>query len=188
MRPPAVMAVLVVLLLCVGGCGSGSNDSSSATESAAQTEPNSTTTGEQTTVPANGSGSLDLRALKKSLDAELPGFLARADTTLAHSIDRTVGAKAKLSLLPRSVACLPGAKTPAIKDTHRYPFACIATATASGGGFTIQVRLGLVVIGVKGLCWRASNERIEAAGSQPVLIPREQALAPENVVSGCAHT
>ncbi len=185
MRAPVAAIAVLLALLAGAGCGPGSSDSSTTTATA---QP-ATTTGSTGGAAGGGPqspGSLDAAALTKSVERQMPVFLSRSDTTLVNSLQPVVGEGSDLKLVPNSVACLPGSQTPAIRDPQKYPFACIATVAASGGGLTIEVKLGLVVFSVRGVCWRASNERILATGTRPVLIPRTQALNPENVISGCA--
>jgi hypothetical protein len=158
--PIGALALCLVALLV--GCGGG---------------------GDQTTTA--GLGELTTNQIANSLEQRVAGFLARDDTTLANSLSRFIGSKFSTKVVKGSSECKTGQETASIANPGKYPFACVVSAIADGRGLTVEVTLGFVGTGVNGRCWKAVNERIAATTTAPVLLTRRQALAPENLISGC---
>ena len=149
--------------LALPGCGSGSE----------------TTTG-------GSPAALSASSLTPSLGAAARALERRGGSILRRSLDESLGPGAEIIIAPGTTRCRTGAQTPSVSDPRRFPFACIVSGRAKGGGVSTGFTLGFVVFRVHGLCWRATNERIAAAAAGPVVLSRQQALEPANVISGCA--
>jgi hypothetical protein len=165
----------VLLALALSACGgSGSDTTAAGTGSGGSTGS------------GGASSKLTATALTPSLGAAARVLETRNGSVLRRSLDESLGKDATISIAPGTAVCRTGAQTASVTNPKRYPFACIISGRArGGGGVTTGFVLGFVVFHVNGLCWRASNERIAAAASGPVLLPRQQALEPANVISGC---
>lgn len=172
----AWFAIGLVLLGLMVGCGGGGG----STQGEAETRGGTETTA---TPPSTG---VTAELLGPSIEGATAGFVARDGTTLAHSLER-LGDGTTAKVVAGSGQCRSAGQTPAIDSAGRYPFACIVgiVATPPGGGSSLEVTLGFVVLSVKGDCWKASNERIAAGTTTPQLIPRRQALAKANLLEGC---
>jgi hypothetical protein len=160
----------VLLALALSACGGGGSDSTGSTSGGG----------------GSSAGALTTASLTPSLGAAARAFETRGDSVLRRSLNESLGPGATIRIAPGTTVCRTGAQTASVTNPGRDPFACIVSGRARAPGTATEFVLGFVVFHVNGLCWRASNERIAAAASGPVLLPRRQALEPANVISGCA--
>lgn len=176
---------------CGGSEDSGTTGASGTTGTTGASEKTGATGAAETTGATASSSSptseLSAATLTSSFSKAAVGFGSRRGSVLRLSVSRSLGKGAAIAMKPESADCRPASATPADSAPARFPFACIVSGTAASGGVSTTFTLGFVVFGIRGRCWRAANERIAAAKSGPVLIPKQRAMQPANVIAGCAN-
>lgn len=182
-RGAATLLAAALAALALVACGSSSDETSLLPVTPAEAGE-AGTGGPEANAPAPAA--LTAADLTPSFAQAAIAFGSRGDSVLRASLDRSLGKGAALALKPEGAECRPASATPSDADSERFPFACIIEGTGASGGVSTTFTLGFVVFGIKGRCWRAANERISASAGPPVLIPQDTALAPENVIRGCA--
>lgn len=146
------------------------------------------TTGSAASAPARApaeTGPVTAAALAPSLGSSARQLERRSGSILRRSLNASLGPNAEIAIEAGSTRCRSGSATPSVTNPRRFPFACIVSGRATAAGVQTGFTLGFVVFNLHGRCWKATNERIAAAASGPVVLTRREALEPANVIAGC---
>jgi hypothetical protein len=146
------------------------------------------TTGSAASAPARApaeTGPVTAAALAPSLGSSARQLERRSGSILRRSLDASLGPNAEIAIEAGSTRCRSGSCNP-IRD-ESPPLSLRLHRLRQGHGCRVQTgfTLGFVVFNLHGRCWKATNERIAAAASGPVVLTRREALEPANVIAGC---
>src|SRR4029079_18018605 len=88
--------------------------------------------------------------------------------------DASLGPNAEIAIEAGSTRCRSGSATPSVTNPRRFPFPGSVSGRATAAGVQTGFTLGFVVFNLHGRCWKATNERIAAAASGPVVLTRRE--------------